>query len=179
MVCSLPRVRRYVRRFFRVLSTLGIIGICLVAPRNVSPVLADPIWSWPLAGPRHVSRGFNPPAQNWLVGHRGVDLPASQGDSVFSAGSGTVTFASVLAGRGVVVVTHGLLRTTYEPVAASVAVGQTVRSGQMIGTLQPGVSHCSVNHTVTCLHWGLLRGRVYMNPLSLVQVRLLPLYSAQ
>ena len=51
-------------------------------------------------------------------------------------------------------------------------------AGQPIGSLQAGQSHCSPR---VCLHWGLLRGRVYLNPLLLVgggPVRLLPLRGA-
>jgi murein DD-endopeptidase MepM/ murein hydrolase activator NlpD len=80
-----------------------------------------------------------------------------------------------LAGRGVVVVDHGGVRTTYEPVSASVQVGDVVTRGDVIGTLQRGSSHCFPS---ACLHWGLRRGGTYLDPLTLVgagPVRLLPL----
>ena len=51
------------------------------------------------------------------------------GQPVRAALPGTVTFAGMLAGRGVVVVDHGATRTTYEPVAATVAVGTPVAAG--------------------------------------------------
>jgi hypothetical protein len=44
-----------------------------------------------------------------------------------------------------------------------------------IGTLDPGHPGCPV---AACLHWGLLRGNVYLDPTTLLshpQVRLLPL----
>ena len=74
-----------------------------------------------------------------------------------------------------VVVDHGGVRTTYEPVSASVSVGDVVARGAVIGTLQRGSSHCFPR---ACLHWGLLRGDTYLNPLTLVgagPIRLLPL----
>jgi murein DD-endopeptidase MepM/ murein hydrolase activator NlpD len=89
--------------------------------------------------------------------------------------AGTVTVAGTLAGRGVVVVDHGGIRTTYEPVTARVHVGDAVARGSVIGTLQLAASHCFPR---ACLHWGLLRGAVYLDPLTLVgagPVRLLPL----
>ena len=88
-----------------------------------------------------------------------------------------MVFASALAGRGVVVVAHGSLRTTYEPVSATVAVGDFVFAGDVIGRLAPGVSHCSKFGRVACLHWGLRRGFTYLNPLMLVggYVHLLPI----
>jgi murein DD-endopeptidase MepM/ murein hydrolase activator NlpD len=87
-----------------------------------------------------------------------------------------VTFAGSLAGKGVVVIKHGPVRTTYEPVTASVLVGSKVKVGELIGKLAPGQSHCATQATVSCLHWGLIRGDQYLNPLFLVkkQVRLLP-----
>jgi murein DD-endopeptidase MepM/ murein hydrolase activator NlpD len=101
------------------------------------------------------------------------------GQVVRSAGEGTVTFAAVLAGRGVVVVAHpGGLRTSYEPVDARVRVGTVVQRGQALGVLASTPGHCS---PVYCLHWGLRRGDTYLDPLSLLQPAppvLLPLWAA-
>lgn len=135
-------------------------------------------WEWPLAGRPRVLRGFAPPAQPWLAGHRGTDLSASPGAEVRAAGAGTVGYAGPLADRGVVTVLHpGGLRTTYLPVHPSVRRGQMVATGEMIGTLQDVPGHCPS----ACLHWGLLRDRAYLDPLLLLghgQVRLLPLWPA-
>ena len=127
-------------------------------------------WVRPVAG--GVVRGFDPPATRYGAGHRGVDLAAAVGEPVRAAGAGRVSYAGLLAGRGVVVVVHGQLRTTYEPVAASVHVGQAVGVGAVLGRLTTG-GHC----TGGCLHWGLLRGDVYLDPLQLLHrgpSRLLP-----
>ncbi|MCA1824895.1 MAG: M23 family metallopeptidase [Frankia sp.] len=137
-------------------------------------------WVSPLAGPLVVRRGFHPPAQRWLAGHRGVDLAGRPGSVVRAAGAGVVTFAGVLAGRGVVVVRHGMLRTTYEPVRATVAVGARVVMGQRIGRLMAG--HGSPRPGEWLLHWGLLRGDDYLNPLLLLRrgpPRLLPLWTGR
>jgi murein DD-endopeptidase MepM/ murein hydrolase activator NlpD len=139
---------------------------------------AAPGGTWPLAPRPPVVRGFDPPASPWGAGHRGVDLLGHRGQVVRAARAGRVTFAGRLAGRGVVVVDHGALRATSEPVSPSVDVGDPVAEGQPIGSLQAGRSHCPPR---VCLHWGLLRGRVYLNPLLLVgggPVRLLPLRGA-
>ncbi len=140
-----------------------------------SPTFAAKQWGWPLQ-PAKLSFGFDRPAQNWLPGHRGVDLEGRAGDRVLAAGNGVVTFAGLVAGKGVVVIRHGELRTTYEPVSASVITGTRVRVGDLIGKLSPGQSHCSTQTSVNCLHWGLIRGEQYLNPLFLVKkrVRLLP-----
>ncbi|WP_232524839.1 M23 family metallopeptidase [Nocardioides mangrovicus] len=131
--------------------------------------------AWPLDPRPAVVRGFDPPDSPYGRGHRGVDLQGRLGQAVRTSLAGTVTFASGLGGRGVVVVDHGAVRTTYEPVTALVHVGDTVARGQPIGTLQLLASHCAPR---ACLHWGLLQGSTYLDPLLLVggePVRLLPL----
>ena len=157
---------------------LGALAIAtLVSGGLLQPVLTNAAnqWGWPIK-PAQLSSGFDRPAQNWLPGHRGVDFVGQSGDKVLAAGNGVITFAGLVAGKGVVVIKHGTLRTTYEPVIASIAVGSRVRVGDAIGTLSPGESHCATQTSVSCLHWGLIRGETYLNPLSLVQkrVRLLP-----
>jgi murein DD-endopeptidase MepM/ murein hydrolase activator NlpD len=123
-----------------------------------------------------VVRRFDPPPKPWLAGHRGVDLAAEAGVPVRAAGAGTVHFAGLVAGRGVVSVTHPSgLRTTYEPVDPTVRAGQAVAAGDQIGTLAAGHPGCAA---AACLHWGLRRGEEYLDPLALLglgRVRLLPL----
>jgi murein DD-endopeptidase MepM/ murein hydrolase activator NlpD len=122
-----------------------------------------------------VVQGFVAPSSPWGPGHRGVDLLGRAGERVEAARAGRVVFAGPLAGRGVVVVDHGALRTTYEPVAASVALGARVDAGATIGHLRLASSHCFPR---ACLHWGLIRGHTYLDPLTLLgggEVRLLPL----
>ncbi len=121
-------------------------------------------WAAPVRPVVLLSR-FDPPPQPWLRGHRGIDLRVAPGDPVHAARAGRVTFAAVVAGRGVVVVDHGDLRTTYEPVEATVAVGDRVRSRQVIGTVGTGTGHCG--HGL-CLHLGLRRDREYLDPLLLL-----------
>ena len=118
-------------------------------------------WRPPIT-PVTVVRRFDPPEQRWLPGHRGVDLRASVGERVRAAGDGRVAFVGTLAGRGVITINHGDLRTTYEPVEALVRVGERVRVGQSIGTVGTGTGHCGSG---SCLHLGLRRGREYLNPL--------------
>ena len=133
-------------------------------------------WVWPLDPEPRVVRGFDPPDQPWGAGHRGVDLAAAVGQQVRSPEAGTVTWAGVLAGRGVLVVTHpGGLRSTLEPVTATVPVGAGVGRGGAVGTVAAEPGHCAPS---TCLHWGVRRGRQYLDPLAFVgraPIVLLPL----
>jgi murein DD-endopeptidase MepM/ murein hydrolase activator NlpD len=128
--------------------------------------------------PLSVTRPFQPPPTPYAAGHRGADLAGAPGQPVRAAAAGRVSYAAVLAGRGVVVVMHGALRTTYEPVTALVHTGDAVAAGAPIGTLETGHAGCPV---AACLHWGLLRDEVYLDPLAMLgpqPVRLLPLAKA-
>ncbi|MDR0487831.1 MAG: peptidoglycan DD-metalloendopeptidase family protein [Propionibacteriaceae bacterium] len=135
------------------LLSLGVVpeahGASLEA---VAPVVGD------------VVRDFDPPAQPWLAGHRGVDLSTRYGAQVLSAMDGVVSFAGMVAGRPVISIRHGDLTTTYEPVWAVVRAGDPVSVGQIIGNLSDG-HECP---QPTCLHWGLKRGETYLDPLSLL-----------
>jgi len=134
------------------------------------------VGAWPLRPRPEVVARFEPPSTRWGAGHRGVDLAGHVGQEVRAAAAGRVSFAGMLAGRGVVVVDHGPTRTTYEPVDPSVPVGDLVRTGAPLGRLTLFGSHCFPR---ACLHWGLIEGAEhYLDPLSLVgagPVRLLPL----
>jgi len=164
------------RRVFLNRGILGTPGEPMPGPTQ-TPGAAAPgrSWVWPLAPQPHVVRSFDAPEMPWGSGHRGVDLLGRKAQQVRAAGAGTVTYAGVLAGRGVVTISHGELRTTYEPVTPTVTVGARVSAGASIGTLASTQSHCAPR---TCLHWGLLRGDDYLDPLQLVRPvhpRLLPL----
>jgi murein DD-endopeptidase MepM/ murein hydrolase activator NlpD len=168
----------------RLLATLLGVGALVLlvcgsgsaGPPAPSPVTTAGVWRWPLDGTPRVTRRFDPPDTPYGSGHRGVDLAGRPGEVVRAAGSGRIGYAGVLAGRGVVTVLHpDGLKTTYEPVRASVHAGASVPIGAMLGRLEPGHAGCPVT---ACLHWGLLRGTTYLDPLALVgsgRVRLLPL----
>lgn len=149
---------------------------------GAAPMAADPApvgaWAWPVAAPHTVLHRFDPPAQRWGSGHRGVDLATPPGALVVAPADGVVTFAGTLVDRGVLVVAHsGGLRSTFEPVSGLVAVGALVHRGQPVATIDVasfGVGHCA---PLSCLHWGLIRAETYLDPLWFVggRVVLLPL----
>ena len=122
--------------------------------------------TWPLSPRPTVRRRFEQPRSQWSRGHRGVDLLASVGQSVLSAGDGAVAFSGMVAGRGVITVAHaGGLRTSYEPVEARLPAGTLVHRGTRIAVVSATAGHCV---PLTCLHWGALSGNVYLDPLSLL-----------
>jgi murein DD-endopeptidase MepM/ murein hydrolase activator NlpD len=134
------------------------------SPRS-GPVPA-PAWSWPLSPRPAVLRAFDPPAQPWLSGHRGVDLEAAHdGAPVISPAAGTVSFVGTVVDRPVITIDHGNgLRSSFEPVASSLTAGSAVAAGDVLGQVQAG--HCGP--APPCLHWGVRRGEDYVNPLAFV-----------
>jgi murein DD-endopeptidase MepM/ murein hydrolase activator NlpD len=119
---------------------------------------------WPLDHGALI-RLFEPPAHTWGAGHRGIDIRGTAGQAVRSVGDGTVAFRGQVGGKAVVVVSHGDVRSTYEPVLGSRPLGSQVRAGDVIGHLQAG--HCFPPDV--CLHLGLRRGDHYLDPRQLFQ----------
>lgn len=138
-----------------------------------SPALAyvDPTTGRPTAS--HVVRAADIPEKNWLPGHRGVDLAARTGQDILAAEDGVVAFTGIVVGVPTVSIDHADgIRTTYQPVHATVREGDNVREGQPIGRMAPAMN----DHPG--LHWGARTGKdSYINPLSLLDaptIRLKP-----
>lgn len=150
----------------------------LIPLAGAAPANAETLWEWPVPAPHVVVRGFDNPPQDWLPGHRGVDLGTVSDVIVRAAGAGRVVFAGNVGGKPVVSIEHhNGLRTTYEPVTATVETGSLVARGQPVGLVVAGHPECAAT---ACLHWGLRRGDDYLDPLQLVatrQIRLKPLYA--
>lgn len=145
---------------------LFVGALTLAAPAHADGGRLD----WPLRPRPAVVRGFDAPSPNWQRGHRGVDLAAAPGATVYAAAAGTVVFAGELAGRPLLSIAHpGGLRTSYEPVRATVRSGQLVAQGTAVGVLDAGHAGCPA---AACLHWGAMWGPAaradYVDPLGLL-----------
>lgn len=145
------------------------------APIEVEAPVDEPRYTWPLRPPPPVLTPFGAPEDPFGPGHRGVDLAGTVGQPVLAARGGTVVFAGLVAGKGVVSVQHDDgLRTTYEPLMPVVLAGAVVATGDVLGALATGHRGCAS----ACLHWGVRRDRLeYLDPLVLLRppwVRLLP-----
>lgn len=145
------------------------------SPIEVEAPVDEPRYAWPLRPPPAVLTPFGAPEDPFGPGHRGVDLAGTVGQPVLAARGGTVVFAGLVAGQGVVSVQHDDgLRTTYEPLVPVVHAGAVVATGDVLGALAAGHRGCAS----ACLHWGVRRDRLeYLDPLVLLRppwVRLLP-----
>lgn len=134
----------------------------------------DPVRVAPITG--SVLRSFQVGEHDWVPGHRGIDLAGHAGQSVSAAAAGTISWIGTIAGVPMLTVQHpDGLRTTYQPVEATVPGGSTVAAGQAIAVLVDG--HCT---TSACLHFGVRDGETYLDPLAWLggqataEVRLLP-----
>ncbi|EFK53698.1 M23 family metallopeptidase [Corynebacterium genitalium] len=145
-----------------------VTGIAAATP---AAAYVDPTTGTPHA--TGVTRSADIPEKNWLPGHRGVDLAARTGQDILAAGEGVVAFTGLVVGVPTVSIDHpDGIRTTYQPVHATVKVGDHVHEGQPIGRM----AHPMADHAG--LHWGARTGKdSYINPLSLLDappIRLKP-----
>ena len=130
------------------------------------PAPPPPAWQWPIDD-RRVLHPFQAPASTFGPGHRGVDLAAEPGAEVRAVADGVVRFVGEIAGVPVVSVDHGRIRSTYQPVTASVGVGTRVTAGVVLGSVAREDGHCPR----TCLHLGARAGDDYLDPLRLLARR--------
>lgn len=100
---------------------------------------------------------FRPPATPYGPGNRGLEYATVPGSPARAIGSGRVSFAGPVAGRGVVTVEHpdGLRSSLTGLRSISVDAGATVVGGQVLGT------------TAAALHLGVRRGDEYLDPAQL------------
>jgi len=158
-------------------------GLVTVSAANAATVA---VWEWPLAAPHTLVRPYIAPATPYSAGHRGIDIEAhetsenagSDGGSTVTAESspdaaaagpeisvtapaaGTVHFAGFVVDRPVLSIRHpGGVISSFEPVSTTLAIGDAVREGEAIGTLELG--HCSS----PCLHFGVRIDGGYVSPL--------------
>lgn len=149
---------------------MGVVLVVLLgwvsalSPVAVPGAFAAPGYGWPATGRPQVVRPFDPPAQRWLSGHRGVDLRADPGQPVLSPADGTVTFSGHVVNRQVITVQDAAgRRHSFEPVTDGLPAGAVVRRGDQLALVAPG--HCT---DVGCVHWGVREGQTYLNPLHLL-----------
>ncbi|EWS81188.1 peptidase M23 [Brachybacterium phenoliresistens] len=150
------------------LALLALLLAVLVLPAAPAHGEGSGRWLWPVAPPHPVVRPFEAPAHRYAAGHRGIDISGADG-TVRAVEDGTVRFAGMVAGRPVLSILHGDgLVSTYEPVVASVAEGDPVTAGSVVGALWAEGTHCP---TGPCLHLGARRGEDYLDPLMLLGER--------
>lgn len=143
------------------MTLVGRLAVTIFTlPQLMAPVTEQAApWAWPLRT-QTIEREFSAPQHAYGPGHRGVDIPGRAGETVLAVSAGTVTFAGSVAGVRTVTIDHGIERSTYQPVRATVGPGDAVSAGDPIGTLLGAHPSC----VTTCLNLGRLRGEDYLDP---------------
>lgn len=112
---------------------------------------------------------FSPTMQDYRV-HSGIDIEAELGGGVFAAAAGTITKAYEDPMMGFTLeITHSdgfvtVYRNLDEILPEGIAVGATVKSGQLIGAV--GASAIIEQEDVPHLHFELTHNGVAMDPLT-------------
>ncbi|MFP1602109.1 murein hydrolase activator EnvC family protein [Microbacterium sp. 2216-1] len=120
-------------------------------------------WRWPVGGARRVVEPFRAPAHDYGPGHRGMDIAVVSGADVHAPAGGVVAFRGTVVDRPLVTIDHGAgFVSTWEPVSSSLAPGDVVTVGAVIGAVAEG------GHTVRgAMHIGVRVDGEYVNPLPL------------
>lgn len=137
------------------------LGALLVGTAGSAPPIR---WLPPIESPLRVSGYYKAPPSPYASGHRGIDLPAGQGDVVLAPASGTVSFVGQVVDRPVLSIrVDSRTMVSFEPVdaeALGLVEGSEVLRGQDIGVVATG-GHCLAE----CLHLGVRVDGVYVNPM--------------
>ena len=133
-------------------------------------VLPVQVWNPPLQTPVHLVNQYRQPNSDYSAGHRGVDYLASLGQAVLAPADGQVWFVRKVFQRNLITLIHeGGYLSEYEPVCSTLEKGQSVSSGQEIGSLCQGdqsyLQHCA---SATCLHFSLRKDGAYLSPMVLL-----------
>lgn len=153
-------------KVFAMLAAVALVMPGSAPTESVADVGPDSgSWDWPVWPYPRVVRAFDPPAEPWLAGHRGVDFGAATGAPVRAPHDGTISFSGMVAGRGIVTVLIGRLKSSFLPVDHRIAQGAEVHRGEVIGKVAAEPRHCAGR---TCLHWGVRKDDAYVNPLDFV-----------
>jgi murein DD-endopeptidase MepM/ murein hydrolase activator NlpD len=134
-------------------------------------------WAWPVRGNHHINSGFGArvaPTKGASTFHQGIDIEATEGQSVYATRDGTITYAGAMSGYGnVIIIAHkseqpvagpyltgdkrtaaGQTESRYGHLSSLVAApGLQVKQGQLIGN----AGHTG-NVTGPHLHFELRRG---------------------
>lgn len=156
-------LRILVTSLFGLLAAITLAGVTLAAAPAALASSAELSWLWPVEGEHSIRLDYQAPATEYGRGHRGIDLPVDVGQDVRAPASGIVTYVGNLAGRGVLSIHVGEYLLSFEPLEASVAEGDVVTRGQMLGKVGSG-SHCDA-----CLHVGVRRNGLYLSPMKLLE----------
>ena len=127
-------------------------------------------WQMPFNSPHRLLRPYLQPNSDYSAGHRGIDLEAAIGETVYAPADGQVKFIGKIVNRGVVTLMHaGDLVSELEPVCSTLKTGAQVSRGEAIGQIcQPDASYRPHVSDVTSLHFSVRVSGRYLSPQKFV-----------
>ncbi len=157
------------RRAIATTAVAGLLVAALPGPRAATSHAPTPRPGAAHSVPVHgeLIRPWDAPPDNpYAPGHRGADVAVAPGTPIRTSAAGVVSFAGSVAGNRTVTVDHGGgLRTTSSYLGGiSVATGQPVAAGDVIGTSGDGHPGSGLPPHV---HLSARRDGNYFDPLEL------------
>jgi murein DD-endopeptidase MepM/ murein hydrolase activator NlpD len=127
-------------------------------------------WQMPFNAPHRLLRLYLQPNSDYSAGHRGIDLEAAIGETVYAPADGQVNYVGKIVNRGVLSLNHvGNLVSELEPVCSTLKAGALVSRGQAIGQIcLPDVSYKSHVPGLTSIHFSLRVSGRYLSPQKFV-----------
>ncbi|RBP67910.1 murein DD-endopeptidase MepM/ murein hydrolase activator NlpD [Brevibacterium sanguinis] len=141
-----------------------VAGAVLPVPgdRAVAAPRDEPAWV-SLVPAMEIVEAFDPPAETWLAGHRGIDVLAVVGEPLRAPTAGTLRFRGAVAGAATVSIeTESGFVVSFQPATSTLDKGERFAAGETIGEVAAG-AHCSDS----CLHigvWPTDSDRRYVDP---------------
>lgn len=137
-----------------------------MTPIDAHPAIAsakdNPNWASPVPG-MEIITAFDPPAEVWLKGHRGIDVLALSGEPLRAPSAGTMRFSGSVAGTATVSIeTKSGHVVSFQAATSELSRGDSFAAGEKIGTVAEG-THCAQS----CLHigvWPKDSPRAYLDP---------------
>jgi murein DD-endopeptidase MepM/ murein hydrolase activator NlpD len=133
-----------------------------LAVAGATPVTAAGMWTWPVTGP--ILRAFDPPANPYGSGHRGIDIGTAVGTAIAAPAAGVVSFAGKVGGQLFLTIAHGgaLQSTASWLTDVLVRKGDAVVEGQVVAHTGWGHAADPSPH----LHFSVRLAGVYVDPLD-------------
>jgi murein DD-endopeptidase MepM/ murein hydrolase activator NlpD len=127
-------------------------------------------WQLPFAAPHPLVRPYLQPTSDYSAGHRGIDLEAHIGETVYAPADGVVRFAGKIVNRAVISLNHQAdLLSEFEPVCSSLKAGERIKKGDSIGVLcTPDATYVPHCQSVSCLHFSIRAAGEYFSRQKLI-----------
>lgn len=135
-----------------------------------SPTIGSELpWQEPVVGSKQIN-SYLAPLDAYSAGHRGIDYEVDLNQAVFAPADGQVHFVGQVVNRSLISLSHDEnTLSSFEPVCSTLAKGQKVSSGDLIGEVCEADSsykqHCQEQF---CLHFSTRKNGEYISPMWLL-----------